>query len=242
MKHRLLEILRASLDSCSAGGILEAGELPFMELEAPREEAHGDYATNVAMILASRAKKSPRKIAESIVQHIEDKEGILQKVEIAGPGFINFYVKEDTWAVLLEEVEKLGDGYGCSELGRGQKVMVEFVSANPTGPLHVGHARGAVIGDVIANILMASGYSVTREYYVNDVGNQMNNLGRSVYYRYLELQGRTVDFPAECYQGEYILDLAREILKKEGNRYLEDAGEEEVIPFFTDYAARSIME
>jgi arginyl-tRNA synthetase len=242
MKHRLLEILRESLDACSAGGILDAGELPFIELEAPREEAHGDYATSVAMVLASRAKKSPRKVAESIVERIKDSAGILQKVEIAGPGFINFYVKEDTWAVLLEEVEKLGDGYGCSELGRGQKVMVEFVSANPTGPLHVGHARGAVIGDVIANILKASGYAVTREYYVNDVGNQMNNLGRSVYYRYLELQGKTVDFPAECYQGEYILDLAREILKKEGDRYLKIAGEEEALPFFTDYAARSIME
>jgi len=242
MKHRLLEILRESLDACSAGGILDMGELPFIELEAPREEAHGDYATNVAMILASRAKKSPRKIAESVVQHIRDKGGILQKVEIAGPGFINFYVKEDTWAMLLEEVEKLGDGYGRSELGRGQKVMVEFVSANPTGPLHVGHARGAVTGDVVANILKVSGYSVTREYYVNDVGNQMNNLGRSVYYRYLELQGTTVDFPAECYQGEYIRDLAREILKKEGDRYIKAASEEAVLPFFTEFAASSIME
>jgi arginyl-tRNA synthetase len=242
MKHRLLEILRESLDACSAGGVLDAGELPFIELEAPREEAHGDYATNVAMILASRAKKSPRKVAESIVEHIKDRAGILQKVEIAGPGFINFYVKEDTWAVLLEDVEKLGDGYGCSELGRDQKVMVEFVSANPTGPLHVGHARGAVIGDVIANILKASGYAVTREYYINDVGNQMNNLGRSVYYRYLELQGKTVDFPAECYQGEYILDLAREILKKEGDRYIKAASEEAVLPFFTEFAASSIME
>jgi len=240
MKHRLIEILRASLDSCAAAGILEAGALPFIELETPREEAHGDYATNVAMVLASRAKKSPRKIAESIIGHISDREGILQKVEIAGPGFINFYVKEDTWARLLEEVEMLGDGYGRSEIGRGRKVMVEFVSANPTGPLHVGHARGAVIGDVIANILKASGYSVTREYYVNDVGNQMNNLGRSVYYRYLELQGKAVDFPADCYQGGYIVDLAREILDKQGDRYLEAAGEE-AIPFFTDYAARSIM-
>jgi len=241
MKHRLLEILKASLDSCAAGGVLDAGALPFIELEAPREEAHGDYATNVAMVLASRAKKNPRKIAESIVQHITDREGILQKVEIAGPGFINFYVREDTWARLLEEVERLGDGYGRAEIGRGRKVMVEFVSANPTGPLHVGHARGAVIGDVIANILKASGYAVTREYYVNDVGNQMNNLGRSVYYRYLELQGKAVDFPAECYQGEYILDLAREIVKKESDRYLDAACEEEAIPFFTDYAARSIM-
>jgi len=240
MKHRLIEILRASLDSCAAAGILEAGALPFIELETPREEAHGDYATNVAMVLASRAKKSPRKIAESIIGHISDREGILQKVEIAGPGFINFYVKEDTWARLLEEVEMLGDGYGRSEIGRGRKVMVEFVSANPTGPLHVGHARGTVIGDVIANILKASGYSVTREYYVNDVGNQMNNLGRSVYYRYLELQGKAVDFPADCYQGDYIVDLAREILDKQGDRYLEAAGEE-AIPFFTDYAARSIM-
>jgi arginyl-tRNA synthetase len=242
MRHRLLEMLRTSLEACSAGGILDTGELPFIELEAPREEAHGDYATNVAMILASRAKKNPRKIAESILKHMDDRGAILQKVEIAGPGFINFYLKENVWATLLEEVEKLGEGYGRSDLGGGRKVMVEFVSANPTGPLHVGHARGAVIGDVVANILGASGYAVTREYYVNDVGNQMNNLGRSVYYRYLELQGVKVDFPAECYQGDYIQDLAREVLKKEGDRYLETGGEEEALPFFTDYAARSIME
>ncbi len=241
MRHRLLDMLRRSLEACTAAGILDAGDLPFIELEAPREEAHGDYATNVAMILASRVKKNPRKIAESILQKLDDRGGILQKVEIAGPGFINFRLKEDVWAALLEEVEKRGDRYGRSDLGRGRRVMVEFVSANPTGPLHVGHARGAVIGDVVANILAASGYSVTREYYVNDVGNQMNNLGRSVYYRYLELQGVKVDFPADCYQGGYIRDLAREILEREGGRYRAAGSEEEVIPFFTDYAARSIM-
>ncbi len=240
MKHRLIDIIRASLDACAAAGILDAGALPFIELETPREEAHGDYATNAAMILAARVKKNPRKIAESIVGHISDREGILQKVEIAGPGFINFHVKEATWARLLEEVERLGDGYGRSGIGGGRKVMVEFVSANPTGPLHVGHARGAVIGDVIANILGASGFAVTREYYVNDVGNQMNNLGRSVYYRYLGLRGKAVDFPPDCYQGDYIVDLAREILGKEGDRYL-GAAAEEAVPFFTDYAARSIM-
>jgi len=242
MRHRLLEMLRTSLEACSAAGILETGDLPFIELEAPREEAHGDYATNVAMILASRAKRNPRKIAESILKHMDDRSGILQKVEIAGPGFINFHLKENVWAALLEEVEKLGEGYGRSGFGGGCKVMVEFVSANPTGPLHVGHARGAVIGDVVANILGATGYAVTREYYVNDVGQQMNNLGRSVYYRYLELQGVKVDFPQECYRGDYIVELAREVFKKEGDRYLDTGSEETVLPFFTDYAARSIME
>ena len=243
MKKQLHELLSRAIRDCSAKGVLDVGDLPFIELEATREDAHGDYASNVSMVLASAAKKNPRKIAEAVVGHIADARGILKKVEIAGPGFINFFVREEVWASLLEDVEKLGDRYGRSDLGAGRKVMVEFVSANPTGPLHIGHARGAVVGDVIANILNASGYSAVREYYINDVGNQMNNLGRSVYYRYLQAQGIGVEFPAECYQGEYIADLAREVLAREGRRFLpQNETEAEAVAFFTDYAARSIMD
>jgi arginyl-tRNA synthetase len=162
-------------------------------------------------------------------------------VEIAGPGFINFCIKGAAWAGLLAEVDALGDRYGESAMGMGSRVQVEFVSANPTGPLHIGHARGAVIGDVIAGILQASGFSVSREYYINDAGNQMNTLGESVYYRYLELMGEAISFPETCYQGVYITDLAREIHDAYGDKFL-GSGKDEAVPFMADYAAGSILE
>ena len=206
-----------------------------------KEAAHGDYATNLAMILASPARMSPRKIAEMITGHLRDERNILEKSEIAGPGFINFFVRENVWAEQLKDIESLGNHYGSAETGRGKKVQVEFVSANPTGPLHIGHARGAVVGDVVANILAMSGYDIFREYYINDAGNQMNNLGKSVWYRYLELLGKSVEFPDTCYQGDYIRDIAGDILKKDGDLYLaKDEGE--TIRAFTDYAAGIILE
>ena len=141
---------------------------------------------------------------------------VLEKVEIAGPGFLNFFIREGCWSSLLKSVDSQGDRYGSAGLGKGRRIQVEFVSANPTGPLHIGHARGAVVGDVMANILAAVGYDVFREYYINDAGNQMNNLGKSVLLRYRELLGRTVDFPEGCYRGDYIRDLAAELLKRDG--------------------------
>ena len=166
---------------------------------------------------------------------------ILEKVEIAGPGFMNFFIREGCWASLLEHVDREGDRYGSADLGKGRRIQVEFVSANPTGPLHIGHARGAVVGDVMANILAAVGYQVFREYYINDAGNQMNNLGKSVLLRYRELLGETVEFPEGCYRGDYIRDLAAELLKRDGDRYL-NRDPEEVIPLFTDYAGSAILE
>jgi arginyl-tRNA synthetase len=239
MKKRLLKILKESLARCNEQEVFETVELPYIEMEMTREEAHGDYASNVAMVIASTVKKNPRKIAEAIVGNIVDEENVLRRVEIAGPGFINFFVKENVWVTLLEEVDRLTDRYGESDFGSGRRVQCEFVSANPTGPLHIGHARGAVIGDVIASILSRSGFNVSREYYINDVGNQMRTLGRSVYLRYLELLGEQIEFPPEHYQGEYIVDLAREILEKTGNEL--QGGGEEVLGYFTAYASQSIM-
>lgn len=241
MKKNLVDLLSKTLQACFDKGIFEQKDVPPIEVESPKENAHGDYATNMAMILASILKTSPRTIATRIIENIEDGDNILEKVEIAGPGFINFFIKDNVWATLLQEVDEKNDRFGESEIGKGKRVQVEFVSANPTGPLHIGHARGAVIGDVVANILQASGYSVSREYYINDAGNQMNNLGRSVLYRYRQLLGEDTDYPDECYQGQYINELADEIIKKDGNRH-QVKPEEELISFFTDYAAGSILE
>lgn len=241
MKKKLTELLEKAIHSCFTQGTLHETDIPPIEVELPREGAHGDYASNIAMVLASGQRRPPRKIAESIVESIDDSASILDKVEIAGPGFINFFIKGTAWAGLLAEVDALGDRYGESAIGAGSRVQVEFVSANPTGPLHIGHARGAVIGDVIAGILQASGFSVSREYYINDAGNQMNTLGESVYYRYLELMGEAISFPETCYQGAYITDLAREIHDAYRDKFFR-SGKDEAVPFMTDYAAGSILE
>ena len=242
MKHRLQSLLGNSVRACIDKGLLETEEIPSIEVDIPKDAAHGDYASNVAMVLASRAgrKLPPRKIAEFISENIQDNEDFLEKVEIAGPGFMNFFIRENVWTTFLENVDKLGNRYGTSGYGRGRKTHVEFVSANPTGPLHIGHARGAVVGDVIANILEASGFSVFREYYINDAGNQMNNLGKSVLFRYLNFLGEDIEFPEGCYQGDYIKDLAREIIAREGDIY-RTRNKDEVIRIFTDYAASAIL-
>ncbi|MBE9546293.1 MAG: arginine--tRNA ligase [Proteobacteria bacterium] len=240
MKERLAGLLENSIKTCSDKGLFETGEIPSIELEMTKNAAHGDYASNVAMILASSARENPRKIAEAIVANITDTENILDKMEVAGPGFINFFIGKDVWSALLEEVDELCDRYGESDFGKGKRVQVEFVSANPTGPLHIGHARGAVIGDVIANILESTGYSVFREYYINDAGRQMDILGKSVFLRYLEILGKEVDFPMECYQGKYINDLAEELFEECGDEYLAK-DEEDAILVFTDYAVESIL-
>jgi len=241
MKNAISTILKEAFRASVDKGMLDPVDLPLIEVEQTREEAHGDYASNLAMVLASRARKNPRLIAGILKDHIRDDGGILKKVEIAGPGFLNFFICEDIWASRLEAVEREGSRYGMLDFGQGRKIQVEFVSANPTGPLHIGHARGAVVGDVMANILSAVGYDVFREYYINDAGNQMHNLGRSVFYRYLELMGRPIVFPDNCYQGDYIKDLAREILDREGQAY-EQRAEADVVPVFTDYAAGAILE
>ena len=215
--------------------------LPFIEVELTKEPAHGDYASNVAMILASRAKKSPRLIADMLSKEISDPDRILEKIEIAGPGFMNFFIREGIWVTLLEAVHRLKGRYGTQQTGQGRRVQVEFVSANPTGPLHIGHARGAVVGDVIANILAASGYTVSREYYINDAGNQMYNLGKSLWFRYLEQLGQPIEFPEGCYRGDYLKDLAGQMVLKNGRTWAAKS-QEEVIPLFTDYAAGAILE
>ena len=240
MKQVLVTLLERSIQSAIAAGLLSAAA-PRIEVEWTKDPSHGDYASNVAMILASQNRKNPREIAKIISEGIDDSMKVLEKVEIAGPGFLNFFIREGCWSSLLKSVDSQGDRYGSAGFGKGRRIQVEFVSANPTGPLHIGHARGAVVGDVMANILAAVGYDVFREYYINDAGNQMNNLGKSVLLRYRELLGRTVDFPEGCYKGDYIRDLASELLKRDGERYAE-MDDEEAIPLLTTYAGAAILE
>jgi arginyl-tRNA synthetase len=241
VKDKLKTLLEEAIATASGRGLLKPGDIPSFDVEKTREDTFGDYATNAAMVLASSVRDNPRKIAKAIVDSLVDREGLIDRIDIAGPGFINFFIRDSVWRGLLGEIDRLGERYGESDGGKGKRVQVEFVSANPTGPLHIGHARGAVTGDVIANTLHAAGYSVTREYYINDVGNQMNTLGRSVFLRYRELLGEAIDFPPDYYQGQYIADLAGAILKTEGDRFLT-LDEKDVLAFFTPFAAGAIMQ
>ena len=224
------------------GATEQADSLPLsIELDIPKIPEHGDYASNVALALTRRIRQKPRQIAEAVIANLNDSEGLLRKVEIAGPGFINFFLQADAWYVILKKIMTDPESYGRLDIGRGRKVQVEFVSANPTGPLHIGHGRGAATGDVLANILEVCGYDVDREYYINDAGNQMNTLGRSLYYRYQELLGEAIEFPDAHYRGDYMRDLARDFINEVGNRYLR-AQMEDVVAVFTRYASDKIMD
>jgi arginyl-tRNA synthetase len=241
MKERLRQYIGQALQTCFDQQQLHSGQIPEIGLEVPAHAEHGDFSTNVAMILAKAEKKAPRKVAEAIVAALGEGAGMWNRVDIAGPGFINFYLSPRCWFGVLDEVVRQGEQYGRTHSGAGRKVQVEFVSANPTGPLHIGHGRGAATGDAVAAVLSAAGYEVQREYYINDAGNQMMTLGRSLMLRYLELLGETVDFPTDCYQGVYVIDLAREILEREGDR-LQHLPEEEALRFFAEQGGGKIRE
>jgi arginyl-tRNA synthetase len=212
LKKLLRELITDSAERAKASGQLTFDTLPAFEVEAAKLPEHGDLATNLALVLARQAKMPPRKVAEAIIDHLAPPEDMLRKVEIAGPGFINFFIADAFWYRVISEIHRLGPAYGNSDLGAGQKVQVEFVSANPTGPLHIGHGRGAALGDALANLLRATGHTVEREYYINDVGNQILTLGKSLYFRLRELAGEAVVFPEDGYQGDYMRDLARDYL------------------------------
>jgi len=215
-KKLLRELITLSLNRAREAGEVNFTDLPPFEVEAPKQADHGDFATNAALVLASQAQQPPRKIAEIIKQGLSAPPGVLAKVEIAGPGFINFFLEEDYWRQVLPEIQRLGPAYGDCDLGAGQRVQVEFVSANPTGPLHIGHGRGAALGDALARLLAAAGYEVTREYYINDVGTQILTLGKSLAFRLWELKGEEVEFPADGYQGDYLKEIAQGYLEGGG--------------------------
>ncbi len=228
MKKQIQVRMTKALECCYAKGSLSSGRIPELVIEVPNHAEHGDFASNLAMTLARDEKKPPRQIAEILVKELAVADSFFDRIEIAGPGFINFFVSKDVWRQGLHTITAAGNDYGKSPVGEGKRVQVEFVSANPTGPLHIGHGRGAATGDAIASILSAAGFDVVREYYINDAGNQMDTLGRSVYLRYRELLGHPVEFPQNCYQGAYIRDIARDLVTKYGARYLDTAEEDAV--------------
>ena len=217
LRAELLDLLQLALTN----SLPEAPQVNLM-LERPKATGHGEYACNVAMQLAKPLRRNPREIAQGIVDALPESP-LLRKAEVAGAGFINLFLDASVGQQVVPAILNAGPGYGRLALGNGKKVQVEFVSANPTGPLHVGHGRGAAYGASLANILDAAGYAVTREYYVNDAGRQMDILALSTWLRYLQMEGQSLSFPANAYQGEYVRDMANAIREQHGGRYVHDS-------------------
>ncbi|NNL66957.1 MAG: arginine--tRNA ligase, partial [Myxococcales bacterium] len=247
MKEALLEHVRDAVIRLVKD--VGAGDPPAFTLEVPRNPDHGDFACNAAMMLTKRLRRPPREIAQELIEAIGDAGGLVSRAEIAGPGFVNLWLSASRWQGLLRQILEAGADYGRADVGAGRKVQIEFVSANPTGPLTLGHGRQAVLGDSLARILTAQGFDVTREYYFNNGGRQMRVLGQSVQARYLERLGRAapppadaladadlpwpervdglpVRFPRDGYQGDYIADIAERIEAEHGDGWADDADEE----------------
>ncbi|WP_088012569.1 arginine--tRNA ligase [Gottfriedia acidiceleris] len=241
-----LEQVKSRLKNEIEAAVLKAGlateeQLPQVVLETPKDKAHGDFSTNMAMQLARVAKKAPRMIAEELINAFDQSKASIQKVEIAGPGFINFYMDNSYLTDLIPAIIKSGNEYGQTNFGNGEKILVEFVSANPTGDLHLGHARGAAFGDSLCNILDKAGYEVTREYYINDAGNQINNLALSVEARYMQALGMDKEMPADGYHGADIIEIGKTLAAEFGDRYMNEP-EDTRYKFFREYGLKLEME
>ncbi|WP_303908850.1 arginine--tRNA ligase [Thiohalomonas denitrificans] len=221
MKHHLEDLVRTALERLRHDGELEC-EVPNFTIERTRDKKFGDFASNAAMLLAKPARRKPRDIAELIIDRLPSSNQVAN-VEIAGPGFINFHMTPTAFQAVVGQVFEAGEAFGRSTIGNGKRVQVEFVSANPTGPLHVGHGRGAAYGATVADLLAAAGFEVHREYYVNDAGRQMDILGASVWLRYLELCGEELVFPSNGYRGDYIWDIAASIHRDHGDAFRHSA-------------------
>lgn len=213
--------------------------IPTIEVEVPREKSHGDYATNLALKLAGDFRRAPHQVAEQIVEQFSS--SLVEKTEIAGPGFINFFLNKSWLYQTLELIAKKGEKYGQINLGRGERVQIEFVSANPTGPLHVGHSRGAVVGDVLAAVLKAAGYEVEKEYYINDAGNQMDILGKSALIRYQQQLGMEVELPENAYRGDYLSRIADRMVEEHGEQILDRSPVEQQ-EFCREYAYQFLLD
>lgn len=218
-------IVAQALEAARQEGVLRLETIPEIQVERPGNSDHGDFATNLPLKLARATRINPLELAQSLAAHIATGD-VIDRVEAAQPGFINFYLNESWLQQQVETVLQAGNQFGNTESGQGQKMMVEFVSVNPTGPVHVGHTRGAVLGSALANIMEAAGYDVTREYYVNDAGNQMQLFYRSVLAAYKKTLGHEAEMPEKGYEGEYIFDLAKEIADSEGTRFINQDDEQ----------------
>ena len=231
-------MLAQAIDKTAKGGELSLTDLPPLLLESPKQKEFGDLATNVALVWAKMERKNPRAIAEAILKNLEDPEGILAHVGVAGPGFLNFSFSAKFCYQRLRQIE--AETETALDIGKGDKVQVEFASVNPTGPLHVGHGRVAVIGDVLARLLAAVGYDVEREYYVNDAGKQMEKLGLSLYLRYRELYGEKTDFPEDAYLGDYVKEMAAEVKQRWGEKFLSEE-EFAAADFLSRYGGETLL-
>jgi arginyl-tRNA synthetase len=218
-------------------GMAEREQIPNFILEVPKDKTHGDFATNIAMQLARVAKKAPRQIAEGIAGNFDAAKVSVSRLEIAGPGFINLFMDSKYLYDVISQVIAMGEDYGRTDYGKGTRIQVEFVSANPTGSLHLGHARGAAVGDALCNVLDRAGFDVSREYYINDAGNQIANLAKSIEARYMQALGQDFPMPEDGYHGQDIIEFGRELAKEEGNRFVS-MSEDERFQYFRSYGLK----
>lgn len=246
IERDLRTLVREAIQHAHASGELRSGEPPIFEVTQPQRREHGDWSTNVAFVLTKQERKPPEVIARKLIEHMPQRDWV-RKVELAGKGFINFHLSNVWLHETCQRALEAGERFGATDEGAGTSVDVEFVSINPTGPLHVGSARNAALGDAIARLLEFHRYEVTREYYFNDTGSQMTNFGLSVAARYLELLGREAEIPEDGYQGEYIVDLARQVLDEDGDRHgslpFEELGElvrERAVPIVKERIRESL--
>ncbi|MGI8161730.1 arginine--tRNA ligase [Staphylococcus haemolyticus] len=226
VKSTLIEEIKASIEKANL-----AEDIPEIKVEIPKDTKNGDYSTNIAMVLTKIAKRNPREIAQATVDNLDTSKANVKQVDIAGPGFINFYLDNQYLTAVIPEAINKGDKFGCAEESKNTNILLEYVSANPTGDLHIGHARNAAVGDSLANILIASGYNVTREYYINDAGNQITNLARSIETRFFEALGDTShEMPADGYNGKDIIEIGKDLADKHPE--MKDYSDEERLKTF----------
>ena len=226
VKSTLIEEIKASIEKANL-----AEDIPEIKVEIPKDTKNGDYSTNIAMVLTKIAKRNPREIAQAIVDNLDTSKANVKQVDIAGPGFINFYLDNQYLTAVIPEAINKGDKFGCAEESKNTNILLEYVSANPTGDLHIGHARNAAVGDSLANILIAAGYNVTREYYINDAGNQITNLARSIETRFFEALGDTShEMPADGYNGKDIIEIGKDLADKHPE--MKDYSDEERLKTF----------
>lgn len=240
-REQIIGLVEDALKRAVAAGLLPPVEPGVIELDRPKRREHGDWATNLPLGIAGRLDRDPREVAEAIAGSIEAPPDVISKVEVAGRGFINFHLSPSFVRSVLYEIDAQGPGFASSRMGGGEKVQVEFVSANPVGPLHVGHGRWAALGDALASVMTHAGYDVAREFYVNDYGTQMRNFGRSISARYSELLGGEVEWPEGGYAGHYIVEIAERLVREHGREF-EDLSEEERVERFIEMEYPRMLE
>lgn len=241
IREELVGLIKSSIERARKERKLATATIPKIVVERPKEKTFGDWSSSVAMVLGSHLKEDPLKIAKTLASYLKEQKHFLKDVQVAPPGFINFFISDEWLYDVLIEIQKQGSKFGHSNLGQGEKIQVEFVSANPTGPLHIGHGRWAAVGDALANVLSAAGYKVEREFYINDYGTQMDVFGQSVSARYAQILGVDEKIPEGGYHGAYVKDIAQEIVNQEKDKYLSLSLEERA-KVFRDRAYRQVLD